>query len=95
LNSAVGRERGIEYQGVTIEFSKISQGLFFGFTLRDRFYMATPQKALLDALHSRKRLPTPDELDLEGIREDALQEMAGKFPKTVSKRVSALLEAHR
>jgi len=95
LNSAVGRERRIEYQGVSIEFSKISQALFFGFTFMDRFYMATPEKALLDALHLRKRLPTPDELELEGIREDALREMAGKFPRTVSIKIAALLEAHR
>lgn len=95
LSSAVGRERRIEYQGVSIEFSRISQSLFFGFTLIDRFYMATPEKALLDTLHLRKRLPTPDELELEGIHADALQEMAGKFPKTVSKKIAALLEAHR
>ena len=54
-----------------------------------------PEKALLDTLHLRKRLPTPDELELEGIHADALQEIAGKFPKTVSKKIAALLEAHR
>jgi hypothetical protein len=95
LSSAVGRERRIEYQEVSIEFSRISQSLFFGFTLIDRFYMATPEKALLDTLHLRKRLPTPDELELEGIHMDSLQEMGAKFPSTVSKRIATLMGARR
>jgi hypothetical protein len=58
LGSAVGRRRTIDYQGVTIEFSRISPALFFGFSRIDHFYMATPEKALLDTLHLRKSLPT-------------------------------------
>jgi len=90
LSSAVGEHRSIDYQGITIEFSKIAPRLFFGFTPIEDFYMATPEKALLDTLHLRKSLPTPDELELEGIHFDSLKEMARKFPSTVSKRFSFL-----
>jgi predicted transcriptional regulator of viral defense system len=91
LSSAVGKDRRIEYQEVSIEFSRISPSLFFGFTLMERFYMATPEKALLDTLHLRKRLPTPDELELEEINVDSLRAMAGKFSSTVYKKIAALI----
>ena len=93
LSSAVGKHRGIDYQGITIEFSRIAPSLFFGFTRIDNFYMATPEKALLDTMYLRKSLPTPDELELEGIHLDTLNEMARKFPSTVSKRFSLLSQA--
>jgi len=57
--------------------------------------MATPEKALLDTLHLRKRLPTPDELELEGLNMDSLNGMVGKFPSTVSRKVDSLLQGHR
>jgi predicted transcriptional regulator of viral defense system len=93
LSSAVGRHRSIDYQGITIEFSRIAPSLFFGFTSIDDFYMATPEKALLDTMYLRKSLPTPDELELEGIHFDSLNEMARRFPSTVSKRLSFLSQA--
>ena len=93
LSSAVGRHRSIDYQGITIEFSRIAPPLFFGFTRIEDFYMATPEKALLDTLHLRKGLPTPDELELEGIDFDSLYEMAQGFPSTVLKRFSLLSQA--
>jgi hypothetical protein len=91
LGSAVGRHHRIEYQGVTIEFSKISPPLFFGFARIDHFYMATPEKAILDTFYLRKGLPTPDELDMETINVDTLKEMARKFPQTVSEGIVSLL----
>jgi predicted transcriptional regulator of viral defense system len=92
LGSAVGWRHRVEYQGVTIEFSKISPALFFGFTRIDHFYMATPEKAILDTLYLRKGLPTPDELEMESLNADTLKEMARKFPKTVLKGVASLLQ---
>ena len=93
LSSAVGRHRSIDYQGITIEFSRIAPSLFFGFTNIDGFYIATPEKAILDTMYFRKSLPTPDELELEGIHPESLHEMARRFPSTVSKRLSFLLRA--
>jgi len=91
LGSAVGRHHRVEYQGVTIEFSKISPALFFGFNRIDNFYMATPEKAILDTFYLRKALPTPDELEMENIDLDALKEMGNKFPKRVLKGVVSVL----
>ena len=88
LGSAVGRRHRVEYQGVTIEFSKISPALFSGFTRIGNFYMATPEKAILDTFYLRKALPTPDELEMESIHIDELKNMARKFPKTVLKGVA-------
>lgn len=93
LSSAVGTHRSIDYQGITIEFSRIARPLFFGFTRIEGFYMATPEKALLDTLHLRKSLPTPDELELGGIHFDSLNEMGKKFPSTVLRRFSLLPRA--
>jgi len=51
LSSAVGKSREIQYQGITIEFSKISPTLFFGYETLTGFYMATPEKALADTFN--------------------------------------------
>ncbi|MBN1106977.1 MAG: hypothetical protein JXL84_26475 [Deltaproteobacteria bacterium] len=91
LGSAVGRHHRVEYQGITIEYSKISPTLFFGFTGIDQFYMATPEKAILDTFYFRKTLPTPDEFELEPVNMDSLKEMARKYPQTVMKGVASLL----
>jgi len=53
--------------------------------------MAEPGKALLDTLHLRKSLPTPDELEMENIKIDSLKEMSLKFPGSVMKEVRSLL----
>jgi len=92
LGSAVGRRNRIEYQGVTIEFSRISPALFFGFTPIDYFYMALPEKAILDTLYLRKTMPSADELEMEAINVDTLKQMARDFPKTVLKRATSLFQ---
>lgn len=91
LGSAVGKRHTIDYQDVTIEFSKISPVLFFGFTRVDAFSMATPEKAILDTLHLRKALPTPDELEMESVDIDSLREMSLKFPGSVQNRLNSFL----
>jgi hypothetical protein len=45
----------------------ISPSLFFGLTRVDQYYIATPEKAVLDTLYFRKSLPAMDELDLDAI----------------------------
>ncbi|WP_156915851.1 hypothetical protein [Desulfatirhabdium butyrativorans] len=90
LSPAVGRGRNIPYQGVTIEFSKISPNLFFGFNRVDDFYIATPEKAVLDTLHLRKSLPAEDEMELENIDIETMNEMASQFPLSVTRRLYSL-----
>ena len=91
LSTSVGKKRNIQYQGITIEFSKISSNLYFGFINHDNFYMASPEKAILDTLYYRKGFQAFDELDLDGVAFDVLIKMAEKFPTTVSRAVHKLI----
>jgi predicted transcriptional regulator of viral defense system len=83
LSSAVGKSRSVDYQGVTIEFSRISQSLFFGFQPVERFLIASGEKAIVDTLYLRGRLPVEDELDVERVDMDSLLKMASKLPRTL------------
>lgn len=93
LSTSVGKKRNIQYQGITIEFSKISDRLFFGFIKHDNYYLATPEKAILDTLYYRRRIPAFDELDLDDVDYEILVKMAAKFPSTVSRAVNLLMSA--
>ncbi len=88
LNSAVGKNRNIEYKGITIEFSKIASKLFNGFFFQDRYHIAKPEKAILDTIYYRGSIPAIDELELEDINFDLLFEMQKNYPLTVQKKVS-------
>jgi len=91
LSSAVGKSREIEYQGITIEFSKISAKLFFGYETHKNFYLATPEKALIDTIYYRGNLPVADELELDGMNRDTLIEIAKKFPSSIFRKLTLLL----
>ena len=91
LDTAVGVSRNIQFGGVTIEFSRIASRLFNGFETRDGFNMALPEKALLDTIYLRKRIPFQDELDLDNIQKDKLLSLSEAFPAVVRKRLEALL----
>lgn len=84
LSTSVGKKRNIQYQGITVEFSRIAPSLFFGFTYQDRFYMTSPEKAILDTIYYRKTLPARDELELDGVDFKLLSKMAGRYPSPVS-----------
>ena len=93
LSTSVGKKRNIQYQGITIEFSKISDRLFFGFIKHDNYYLATPEKAILDTLYYRRMIPAFDELDVDDVDYKTLVKMAAKFPSTVSRAVHLLMSA--
>ena len=93
LSTSVGKKRNIQYQGITIEFSKISDRLFFGFIKHDNYYLATPEKAILDTLYYRRMIPAFDELDLDDVDYETLVKNAAKFPSTVSRAVNLLMSA--
>ena len=87
LSTSVGKKRNIQYQGITIEFSRIAPSLFFGFTYRDRFYMASPEKAILDTLYYRGMIPAQDELELDKVDFNLLSKMARRYPLSVSRPI--------
>jgi predicted transcriptional regulator of viral defense system len=91
LSTSVGKKRNIQYQGITIEFSKISDRLFFGFIKYDNYYLATPEKAILDTLYYRRMIPAFDELDIDDVDYKTLVKMTAKFPSTVSQMAHKLM----
>ncbi len=90
LSTAVGESRRMEYQGVTIEFSRIADRLFTGFEMRQGFSIATPEKALLDTLYFRKGLPVEDELELDSVDFEVMGKLAEWYPKRVRVRADEI-----
>lgn len=93
LQGSVGRSRTVRYQGIMLEFSRIAPPLFIGFERRGKYDLATPEKALLDLLYLRGRIPLPDELELSELDPEKLLRFSEKFPKTVQKKIRALVDA--
>lgn len=87
LSTAVGETRRLAWRGTGIEFSRIAEKLFTGFTMEDGFSMATPEKALLDTIYLRKGLPVRDELELDGVDAELLRKIAEGYPRRVREEV--------
>ena len=92
LSTAVGEARRIAWHGTDIEFSRIAERLFTGFSMQDGFSIATPEKALLDTIYLRRSLPVQDELELDGVDSALLREMGGAYPKRVRHEVDNLIK---
>jgi hypothetical protein len=90
LGTAVGKKRNVDYRGITIEFSRISPSLFTGFIYYERFYMASPEKAILDTIYYRRSIPAQDELNLDKVDVNNLLKLLYKYPTYVSKVLSGL-----
>lgn len=90
LSTAVGVTRNLTWRGVTIEYSHISDRLYFGFEMKEGYNLATPEKALLDCIYYRNAVPFADELELEGLDIKILQNMALSFPVRVRDAVAGL-----
>jgi len=95
LSTAVGITRNLSWRGVAIEYSHISDRLYFGFEARDGFNLAMPEKALLDAMYYRGTVPFADELEWEEIDAERLHGMAQRFPARVREMVARLPPARR
>lgn len=50
-STALKRTREITLNGNLLRYSKVSQKLYFGFTRHQEFFIATPEKAFLDAVY--------------------------------------------
>jgi len=91
LHTAVGHNRRFQYRDVTYEFSRIKPSLFFGFEYQQGFYMAKPEKAILDTLYFRESVPVEDELEMTEVDMKELTGQANKYPGTVQKKLALLL----
>jgi hypothetical protein len=92
LSTAVGVSRTLHWRGVSIEYSHISDQLYFGFEARDGFNCALPEKALLDYIYYRNALPFEDELELEELDSGRLAQMAQSFPVRVREFVRGVFD---
>ncbi len=50
-STALKRTKEITLNGNLLRYSKVSQKLYFGFTRHQEFFIATPEKAFLDAVY--------------------------------------------
>jgi hypothetical protein len=83
LSTSVGSSRNIIYQDIIIEFSKISNTLFKGFTCSGGVCIASPEKALLDTIYLHGSLPAADEIETNRLNIDLLTDLAMHYPRSV------------
>ena len=90
---AITRTKDILVEKVRFRYFKLQERLYSGFIKKDGFFIATPEKALLDALYlssiHRYRLDL-DSLDLGRINLEHLRKLARIYPDRVKERVRRL-----
>jgi hypothetical protein len=92
LHPGIGKRNRIEYGGHVIEYSRIAERLYLPEEIlnMDNMLMATPEKALLDSVYLRKRVPFADELETERLDKGKLEKLASLYPKRMRKAMEAL-----
>jgi len=90
LHPGVGKRNTISYGDYTIEYSRIAERLYLPAEILnlDGIFMATPEKALLDAAYLRHRIPFAGELEKENVDREKL----GKLAVLYSTRLQKLIE---
>lgn len=90
---AVKRTKEINVNGSTFRYSKIRKALYFGFRKEKGFFIATPEKALLDAFYlmsyGRYALDLSS-LDVDRLDRQAIRILSRKFPL----KTQTLLKKH-
>ena len=80
---AVKRTKEIYSNGCVFRYSKVASALYFGFKKEKKFFIATPEKALLDAYYlisyGRYALDT-SAIDAERFNRDEIEKLGSKFP---------------
>jgi hypothetical protein len=81
---ALKRTKEIEINGNIFTFTKINQDFYDGFSKQNNFFIATPEKALLDACYlmslGRYNFDV-SAIDLDKVDQDLLVKAAKKFPE--------------
>lgn len=80
---AVQRTKTISVDGTVFRYSKVSSKLYSGFEKNGEFFIATPEKALLDAVYltsyGRYTLDLSS-IDAEKINRSAIEKMSRPYP---------------
>jgi predicted transcriptional regulator of viral defense system len=81
---ALKRTTEIEIENTLFTFSRIKEKLYYEFSKTNNFFIATPEKALVDALYlmslGRYRLDL-SAIDKDKLDQKRLEMIAGKFPE--------------
>ena len=85
---AVKRTKEIQIDGSVFRYSKIAGNLYFGFKKEKEYFIATPEKALVDAIYlmsyGRYALDI-SALDSEKLNGDEILRLSTKFPLKTKK----------
>ena len=80
---AVKRTKEIQVNGSVFRYSKINEALYFGFKKEKGFFIATPEKALLDSFYlmsyGRYSLDI-SALDMDKLDRQIIRRLGSKFP---------------
>jgi predicted transcriptional regulator of viral defense system len=80
---AVKRTKEIQVNGTVFRYSKINETLYFGFKKEKGFFIATPEKALLDSFYlmsyGRYSLDL-SALDMDKLDRQIINRLSSKFP---------------
>ena len=83
-NASLKRTRTFTARDTTFAYYKLKKELFTGFTKKDGFFIATPEKAFLDAVYlysfGKYKLDIPA-LDTAKLQTSQLKKLLGLFPK--------------
>jgi hypothetical protein len=81
-------------ENAVIEYSRIKESLFLPDQIEclEGVLMATPEKAMLDTLYLRRRIPFADELALDALSTGRLRSIANHYPDVVGQRMAAMLQ---
>jgi len=88
---AIKRTKQVEVKGTVFNYTKIKKELYFGFVRVRDFFIAEPEKALLDAFYLtslNKYTLDIEALDFDKIDKEKLLEFLPKFPVSVQKMVN-------
>lgn len=92
--ATTNKTRALDLLGRRVDYRQIKEGLFFGFDTAGGYYIAKPEKALLDLIYfstlGKASLPV-EELDLKTLSPSTLRKFAGRFPPRVGARLQELL----
>ena len=87
---AVKRTKEIQIDGSVFRYSKIADNLYFGFKKENEYFIATPEKALLDAFYlmsyGRYSLDI-SALDSSKFDKDEIKRMSMKFPLKTKRKL--------
>lgn len=88
------RSKKIVLQNREVEYRQLKKEYFFGFILESGFYLAEPEKAVLDELYMisiGKAAADVSEWSLTGLKEDKFLEYSKRFPKKVQEKAAKLI----